>query len=313
MEHPNLDILERFDEKTLPDLDVCVLGALELFADQGLPPLEIATSYRHPLIVGSVGAAVTGRILFGERNVVFANESTYQKKLQDATDIDGVVLVSASGGKHSIPIAQELQKRGVPMQLLTNNPDAPAKTYVGDANTFVFPKNREPYTYNTSTYLGMILSKTKESPTAIYKFITEQVAARVTDNLDRYDAFFFILPPRFDAIQQMLSMKFDELFGPRVSGRIFTKEQAKHSKTVIPSDTECFVSFGEENDLFGREENRLYVPLPERCDYGNLMAIGYYFIGQIQKQHPPYFKENLISYTKQASVMFRHPISPIVG
>ena len=45
--------------------------------------------------------------------------------------------------------------------LFTTNKDAPAKKFV--KKTLVFPKQREPYTYNTTTYLSMILASTKET------------------------------------------------------------------------------------------------------------------------------------------------------
>jgi len=34
------DTLDTFDLSSIPDLDVVVLGALELFADTDLPPLD---------------------------------------------------------------------------------------------------------------------------------------------------------------------------------------------------------------------------------------------------------------------------------
>ena len=52
----------------------------------------------------------------------------------------------------------------------------------------------------------------------------------------------------------MLWTKFDELFGPMITTRVYTPEQTKHAKTVIDSDTELFISFGYENMLFGKEQ-----------------------------------------------------------
>jgi len=42
------------------------------------------------------------------------------------------------------------------------------------------------------------------------------------------------------------------------------------------------------------------------------MAVGYYIIAQIQKQNPPYFKENIASYTEQVTKIFGNTINPIV-
>ncbi|MDO8656211.1 MAG: hypothetical protein Q7K45_03155, partial [Nanoarchaeota archaeon] len=257
------------------NLDQCVLNALQLFKDQNLPSLKLP-SFKRSLVVGSGNAAIVGKILFEDQDAVFADESTYLQKLNTIKNIDGCILISASGGKHAPIVAKELNKRKKKVILLTTNVNAPAREYVDEM--VVFPKQSEPYTYNTSTYLGMILSKTKENPKIILKSIQK---IKTPHKLKKYDAFFLIVPPEFELIREMFLTKFDELFGSKVLGRVFTLEQAKHAKTIISSDKELFISFGWENKLFGK--NRWNVSLPQEADYGTLMAIGYYVIGQIQK------------------------------
>ena len=132
------------------------------------------------------------------------------------------------------------------------------------------------------------------------------------DIASRYDAFYLIVPPAFDSIREMFLTKFDELFGPLVSARVFTFEQSKHAKTVVGSERELFISFGCDNVVFGHARARLHVPLPRNAGYGALMAIGYYVIGRLQSQYPPYFKDSLPSYCAKASAVFGHTISPIV-
>ncbi len=288
----------------LINLDQGVLNALQLFQDQGLPSLKLP-SFKRPLVVGSGNAAVTGKILFQDRDAVFADESTYLQKLNAIKNIDGCVLISASGGKHAPIIAKELQQRKKKIILLTTNVDALAREYVDEM--VVFPKLPEPYTYNTSTYLGMILSTTKENPREILNHIQK---IKIPQNLKRYDSFFMIVPPEFELIREMFLTKFDELFGSRVSGRVFTVEQAKHAKTIVPSDKELFISFGWKNTLFGK--HRWNISLSKDADYGALMAMGYYIIGQIQNQHPPYFKQNIEKYCKETSKMFGERIGVMV-
>lgn len=311
MEQPNIDILNRFEVSDLPDLDVCTLGALELFSKSPPPALSIV-SYMRPLVVGSVNAASTGQILFHDKDVVFADQGTYKDRLEFVRGIDGAILISASGGKHAVGIAEDLKRRGIATWLLTNNADAPASQYIEGSKILVFPKNREPYTYNTSTYMGMIFSKTREGASVILEHILQDTKSRIPDDLVKYDTYYLIIPSRFGIVRDMFLTKFDELFGPKISGRVFTMDQSKHAKTVILSETEYFISFGEENKLFGNENNRLHIPLPENSDYGAMMAVGYYVIGHIQKQHPPYFKENIVEYTKRASKMFEQEVVPIV-
>ena len=62
----------------------------------------------------------------------------------------------------------------------------------------------------------------------------------------------------------------------------------RHAVTVAPSN-ELFISFGEENKIWGDPNNRLNIPLPKNAGYVAMMAIGYYVISQIQKNTTPVF------------------------
>lgn len=306
--------LKTFTESSLPDLDEVVLGALELFEEAELPELKL-DMYKRPLVVGSENAEVTGRIMFKDTDALFADESTYEHTLARDTDIDGVVIISASGGKHSPIIAKCSRDLGKHVTLITTTDDSQTGSYLDhqhEHDEFVFPKNREPYTYNTSTYMGMILSKSKEDPAMLRNFIETDTSRRIPDTFADYDAFYLIIPAELLEVRDMLLTKFDELFGSKVSGRVFDIEQTKHAKTIVPSEKELFISFGEKNELFGVQRNRLHIPLPENAGHAALMAIGYFVIGHIQKAHPPYFKENIVEYAKEASRIFGSPLLPIV-
>lgn len=305
------DLLQTFTLDTLPDLDAVTLGALELFSETVLPEVDYR-QFKRPLVVGSGNAAVTGRVLFNDADAIFADESSYIQKLEAHAAIDGAFVISASGSKHAVQIVEELIRRSIPIVLLTNNEFAPARELLPDANVHVFPKNREPYTYNTSTYMGMILSKTKEDPAFLSSFIAREVEPKIPNDLNAYGAYYLIVPEHLAEMRGMLQTKFDELFGPRIMARIFTREQTKHAKTVIAHESELFVSFGEENTLFGKPENRITIPLPADAGYAALMAVGYYFVGQIQKQLFPYYKNRIEAYVKETSEMFGSTISPIV-
>ena len=300
--------MSEFDTSKLIDLDECVINALELFS-KGLPELHLG-NYKRPVVVGSGNAAVTGKILFENKDAILSDEGTYESKLENIKDIDCAILISASGGKHAPIIAEKLKAKKIEFRMLTCNSQAMAKEYVDSDKFFVFPTNPEPYTYNTSTYLGMIIAQTKENPEEILKFIKEKVDPIIWDNFMDYDAFYLLVPAEFDNAREMLITKFDELFQPKVSGRVFTPEQSKHAKSVVKYDKELFVSFGYENKLFG--DKRLNVPLPDNVGYGAMLAISYYVIGKIQKQHPPYFKEGINDFAKKASEIFGQKIEPLV-
>lgn len=294
-------------KKRLMDLDVAVINALELFSGN-IPDLNLG-DYKRPLVVGSGNAIVTGKILFEDKDAVFADESNYKSKLKNIKGIDGAVLISASGGKHSPGIAKFLKKKGIEFRMLTCNENAEAKKFVDEDKFFVFPKNVEPYTYNTSTYLGMILAKTKENPEKILDFL-RKIEKKIPKNLEKYDAYYFILPEKFSEFSEMILTKFDELFQPKISCRAFTSEASKHAKSVVVSDNELFVGVGYDNKIFGTK--RFNLPLPKNADYGAVMAVSYFFIGKIQKQNPDYFKKGIEKYCKKASKIFGSKIEPVV-
>lgn len=313
MEHPHIDILKTFGIDNLPDLDVAVLGALELFQQTPLPKINLQ-AYKRPLVVGSGNAEATGRILFREIDAVFASESDFEERLKHIKDIDGVVIVSASGEKHAPIIAKVAKQCGKHVTLITNTADSSASKeldHLHDYDEYVFPKNREPYTYNTSTYMGMILGATGENPAAITKFIAEKIDTIAWPDFSRYDKFFLIVPSKFSGVIRMLNVKFIELFGRMIARDIETVEYLRHAVTVVPTN-ELLISFGVENNDWGTPENRLHVPLPDSADCASMMAIGYYVIAHIQKKHPPYFKQNIGAYTEKVSRLFGSPVSPIV-
>lgn len=288
------------------DLDACVINALNLFIRNGVPNLE-PIYFKRPIILGSGNAFITGKILFEDTDAVFADESDFIKKLDSVKNIDGAVLISASGSKHAPIIASELKRRNIKTILFTNTKNSPAENLV--SKTYVFEKNPEPYTYNTSTYLGMILSKTKENPKEIIDAI-DSIKKLIPNDLSKYKAFYIIVPNEFENIREMFWTKFDELFGPMIAIRVYTVEETKHAKTLIGYDLELFISFGYENKIFGSK--RLNIPLQNNFSYGTLMAVGYYVIGQIQKSNPQYYKENIEKYLKEASIIFNEKLSLIV-
>lgn len=302
--------LKNFTIKNLPDLDVAVFGALELLEKTELP--STAVPFRRPLIVGSGNANPTGQIIFRESDAVFADESNYELALARVPDIDGAVIISASGSKHATEITKKLTSKGIETVLFTNNKNAPAAAFLPSEMVRIFPKNREPYTYNTSTYLSMIVSDTMENTSEIRNFIEKAVAPSTAWPLAKFHAFTLILPAEFAHLKPMLHTKFDELFGPKIVGRIFIPEEAKHAKTVIKDSKEAFISFGVNNYSYGEEKNRFFVPLLEGGGYAAALSVTYFIIGQIQRAQPPYFKESIEQYCQEASVAFGHPIDPIV-
>ena len=289
--YTNLQIMKSFDEKNLPDLPEVLLGALELFIKEGLPKIEFK-NFKRPLIIGSGNAIVTGEVLFEDKDAIFADENSYKEALKK--NIDGVFLFSASCGKHAPIIAKEVLKQKKQIQLITCTKNSQAEEVVGEKNTIITSKNREHYTYNTSTYLGWILAKTREDPKKIKEWIEKKVKPKIPKNLINYNWFLLITPNNLAGLNQLFIVKFIELFGRKIARDVKSFEETRHTITVVPSKSELCSQCGEGKVDF--ENNILKIPIPKNCDKGMLMSIVYYTIGQIQKQNPPYFKNNISNY-----------------
>ena len=295
MNNKYLKLLEKFDENSLPDLDEVVLGALELFIENPIKKIKIK-NLKKPLVVGSGNAIATAKILFSNEDVIFADETNFKNKLK-LKDIDGVLIFSASGEKHAPIIAKEALKYKIPIQLITCSKNSSAKKIVGSENTIITEKNREPYTYNTSTYMGWILAKTGEDPNEIYDFINKKVKGKIPKNFKDYKGFLLVLPNEFEGLEKLFNVKFVELFGRRIARDVYTYEELKHAVTVVNYNRELAIQFGEGE--FDFQNDILKIPIPKNYGIGTMMAIGYFVIGHIQKQMPPYFKRGIKSYIKR--------------
>ncbi|MBM4035615.1 MAG: hypothetical protein FJ291_28065 [Planctomycetes bacterium] len=303
---------------TKKGLDEVVMDALKLYATppSALPDLraQLGRPTRR-LVTGSGNAFATGKILFADEDAVFADEGQYREKLGTAQTlgVDAAVVISASGEKDAPEIVAYLRDSfpKMPTHLLTCNGDSAAarllREHQGADHVIVTPRNPEPITYNTSTYLGMILAKTHEEAGPILKHIEAEVVARIPRDLTQYDAFYLIVEPKFDLVREMLVTKFDELFGPMLVGRCYTWAHTRHAKTLVHSEKELFINFGVEyeNTLFGHEDARLHIPVPEWAGYAAMVAIGYYVIGRIQAQFPAWFKWNADRYKAWQDAQFR--------
>jgi hypothetical protein len=307
MMNPNLKTMHTFTVNNIPNLDVCVLAALELFSSTKLPKIKIP--FKRPLVVGSGNAIATGRIIFSKSAAIFADESTFEEKLKNIK-FDGVILISASGSKHAPIIARKSKRYKKKVILITNNPKAQAGKFAD--KIYLFPKNREPYTYNTSTYMGPIFGYTKEDPQKIIQFIKAKVDKVKLPNFRKYKRYYLIIPGEFEGIIRLLNVKFMELFGRNIARDIETFEFVPHATTVVPGKDELFISFGRTNTTWGNQRDRLFIPLPKNAEHAAMMAIGYYIVGKIQKSQPAWFKQNIESYMKKASKIFGRGMSAIV-
>lgn len=273
-----------------------VLATLDFFTHTPPPSLDIS-SFTLPFVVGSGNAYNTGTIIFSQKAAIFADESNFktlipafEKAITDKL-ITQAVIISASGGKDSVWEVELAKKYGLHTTLLTTKGESDAAKIADTVH--VFQSIAEPYTYNTSTYMGMILAATKENPSEIKNYVT---SLNYPENFDTYDAYSFVVPDAFLNICPMLDIKKDELFGPHVSLRAFSQGHARHAKFVIRSKKELVISLGEKNEYFGEPTGRWDIFPPENIGFAGIMALTYSIVGRIQKAKPQYFKENIENY-----------------
>lgn len=284
----------------IPTLDESVLAALGFFNSN--PPALLKTSRFHfPLVIGSGNAYNTALALFGQRPAIIADESNFKEITKNYNRaiksklVDQSLIISASGEKDSIWEIKLAKKIGLKTTLLTCSPDSPA-AHLAD-NVISYQKLPEPYTYNTSTYLGMILGASQEKPAKIERFIK---TLKLPRGFKAYQAYSFLLPDKFQPLAEMIRIKKDELFGPHLSLRAFTKGEARHAKFVHPWNKELVISLGS-NPYFGLKEHRWEIKTPRQIGPAFVMALTYYLIGLIQKSKEPYFKKHLAAFCIQGT------------
>lgn len=285
-------------------LDQVTLDALDLHGSYDLPEFKPAPA-RKRLVVASGNALPTAKVVFSdEPTAVFRDEGHYAEELEKNPEIDAGAVLSASGKKHAPIVVRAMLDRDLDVTLITCDGQSPAAKLLPKENVFVTRSNPEPITYNTSTYMGMMLLKTREDAKEIKDHILNVVAPRIPPDLwERYQAFYFIVKPKFELQREMFLTKFDELFGGRLNGRCYTNEQTTHAKTVVPWDQELFISMGWENKLFGSQ--RLNIPMPPDPGLVMMLASTYYIIGRIQTQFPPWFLTHADEYKQFQEDLFR--------
>ena len=281
---------------TIIDVDEAVLNALNLFISDPPPSFKI-DEFNLPFVVGSGNAYNTGQIIFSEKAAIFADESNFKKAIEsykkaiDSKMITQAVIISASGGKDSVWEIELAKQNGLETTLLTTKAQSDAAKIADKVH--VFNSLDEPYTYNTSTYMGMILASTGENVSEIKDYIEN---LKLPDNFDNYKSYAFVLPDKYLSICPMLDIKKSELFGPMLSLRAFSQGHARHAKFVIRTPEELVISINSKNEYFGDPNSRLDLNLPASFRFAAVMAVTYFIVGKIQKSKPQYLKENVGNY-----------------
>jgi len=283
------------DSKNILNLNAIVLKGLDFFIKNKTLRLNL----KHQsfcFVVGSVNAYNTGRMLFHDQAALLADEGNFlaqlktYKNLIKNKSLKEAIIISASGEKDSVWEIKAAKKAGLKTTLLTCSANS---TGAGLADkVYSFRKIAEPYSYNFSTYLGLILSATQENPVKIKALLKKIKPPR---HFKKYSFFTFILPDKFKAIVDMINVKDDELFGPYSSLRAYAEGSARHAKFICTSDKELVISFNK-NHYFGSLKNRWEINLPKEANFGLVLSLAYYLCGLIQALKPAYFKKGIANY-----------------
>lgn len=285
--------------ENIPNLDQTVIQALDFFIANPPPSLDV-NKFKKPFVVGSGNAFNTGLLLFSGGNAIFADESDFKEKIEAYKEeirtglIRDAVVISASGEKDSVWEIEWAKKHGLRTTLLTTKAESSAAQIADEKKTY--KSIPEPYTYNTSTYMGMLLSGTGENPQKIKEDIE---SLRLPAEFADYKSYSFVVPDKFKNICPMLDIKDGELFGPHSLIRAFPQGHARHAKFVIRTEDELVITLGQKNEFFGDPNHRWDINLPEGIDSAGIMAMTYYIVGKIQASKPPYFKENITRYANE--------------
>lgn len=280
----------------IANLDEIVMQALDFFAENQPPKLDLE-KFKLPFVVGSGNAYNTGAILFSGRAAIFADESSFEDMVNSYGPaiksglIARAMVISASGEKDSVWEVELAKNHGLETTLLTCEAQSSAAK-IAD-HVLAYRKIAEPYTYNTSTYLGMILSATQEDVKMIKEFIEK---LQFPEKFSKYEGYTFVLPNKFQNICPMIEIKKSELFGSLLSLRAFPEGHARHAKFVIPSEKELVISVGVENKYFGHPDHKWSIEFPENLNFGAMLALTYSIVGKIQAAKPAYFKDNIENY-----------------
>lgn len=253
-------------------LDHYVMNFLDNVESFEYPEIEIK-KHDNNVFLGSGSAACVAEMFSWKFEGFFLNTSNYQEWFKGRNDRElNIYIVSASGGKDAITMAEFLKENGYKFSLITCNESAPVKELVERA--LVFPSFQDPPTYNTSTYGSMIYWLFKEDP----KKIKEEILKLDIVNFADFEYVFFMADDKYAPIAEMASRKIAESIREIASnGAGFS--HGSHGMLRQPNDKRLVVPMNLDFD-FGDEN--IY-KLNINSYLGLLMAI-YYVIGKNQEQ-----------------------------
>lgn len=291
-------------------LDYYVKEALDFFESKADFGVDLPES-DYTLVVGSQSGLLAGRIMyrFAGRSFSHAKEVLARSEIDAKEKILGdVTIVSASGSRQVIPIAEYALKQGLKVNAVVCKADSQLEQTFGDNIELIrVPYIPEPPTINTSTYGMMVQSITREDIAEIRRVV--ESLREPEGGYDQFSSFTVMFTDRMPEAAEMVDWKLrGENIGRCIGSMSTHLTNFMHGAGINDAEKELYIGIGlseEEREVFGQvlEEvpggRKHFVDLPE--DFGPLgfLLVGYSVVGQIQKNYPG-FQENIGHYGERA-------------
>lgn len=291
-------------------LDYYVKQALDFFEENKNPTLELSKS-THTLVVGSQTGLLAGRIIyrFAGRSFSHAKEVLAQSEIDAKRDIlEDVTIVSATGSRQVVPIAQYALDKGLRVNAVLCNDNSELVNKFGDRiNAKIFSALQEPPTINTSTYGSMIQAVTQENLSEIRQVVESLEEPK--GGYGQFKAFSVIFTDSMPEAAEMVDWKLrGENIGRCIGSMSTHLTNYMHGAAINDANKELYIALGlsqKEKDVFEQvlepvpTERKYYIDVPD--DFGPLgfMLLGYSVVGQIQKNYPG-FQKNIGNYKQRA-------------
>ena len=292
-------------------LDYYVRQALDFFEENKNPTLELPKS-THTLVVGSQTGLLAGRIIyrFADRSFSHAKEVLAQCEIDAKRNIlEDVTIVSATGSRQVVPIAQYALDKGLRVNAVLCNNNSELEENFGDRiNSITFSALTKPPTINTSTYGSMIQAVTHENLSEIRQVI--ESLEEPEGGYGQFKAFSVILTDSMPEVAEMVDWKLrGENIGRCIGSMSTHLTNYMHGAAINDANKELYIALGlskKEKEVFEQmlepvpTERKYYIDVPD--DFGPLgfMLLGYSVVGQIQKDYPG-FQNNIGDYKQRAT------------
>lgn len=248
-------------------LDRYVTKTLESLEGWAIPEVPLGKGLN--LFMGSGNASQVAGIFANHFGGFAANAAGYRRFAGYAGRFDEKVIISASGGKDAVGMAEAFKKDCI---LLTCAENPPAAEFAREV--IVFPSFKEPPSYNVSTYASMFRALEPEEDVSK---IGEYIGSLEVPGLGRQSFIPVIAGDGDEALAQMCATKIRETLGVGSVGKGVS--EAAHGWFLHDRPEELALCLNLAQ--FEPAKKRLHINYPSAL---GLMLSVYYLIGKNQTE-----------------------------